>query len=138
MVGDRSVRKGQLLQPGTGMLTVVPMGDALFLTANFKETQVGAMREGQPARFTVDAFGDHVFRGRIVSFAPGTGSQFALLPPENATGNFTKVVQRVPVKIALEGGDPLVARLRRGLSAEAVVDLREAGDALTATQVGRR
>ncbi len=125
VVGDRSVRRGQLVQPGTGLLTLVPMGEAIYLTANFKETQVGAMHEGQRAAITVDAFGDHVFHGRIVSFAPGTGSQFALLPPENATGNFTKIVQRVPVKIALDGGDPLIARLRPGLSAEATVDIRD-------------
>ena len=128
VVGDRSVRRGQLVQPGTNLLTVVPMGDAIFLVANFKETQVGAMKEGQQAGFTIDAFGDHVFHGRIESFSPGTGSQFALLPPENATGNFTKVVQRVPVKIALDPDDPLIARLRPGLSAEATVDVRGAGE----------
>jgi len=124
VIGDRSLRRGQLVQPGTNLLTVVPMGQAIYLVANFKETQVGRMVEGQPARFTVDAFGDHVFHGRIDSFAPGTGSQFALLPPENATGNFTKIVQRVPVKIALDPGDPLIARLRPGLSAEATIDVR--------------
>ncbi len=129
VVGDRSVRRGQLVQPGTNLLTVVPMGDAIFLVANFKETQVGAMKEGQPASFTIDAFGNHVFHGRIESFSPGTGSQFALLPPENATGNFTKVVQRVPAKIALDPGDPMIARLRPGLSAEAMVDIRGEGRA---------
>ena len=128
VVGDRSLRKGQLVQPGTNMLTVVPMGEAIFLVANFKETQVGLMEPGQAARFTVDAFGDHVFHGHIDSFAPGTGSQFALLPPENATGNFTKIVQRVPVKIALDPGDPLIGRLRPGLSAEAVIDTRDEPD----------
>jgi membrane fusion protein, multidrug efflux system len=102
----------------------VPMGKSIYLVANFKETQLGEMVEGQAATFTVDAFGDHVFRGRIESFAPGTGAQFALLPPENATGNFTKIVQRVPVKIDLDDGDPLIARLRPGLSAEAVIDTR--------------
>ena len=127
VVGDRSVRRGQLVQPGTNLLTVVPMGEAIFLVANFKETQVGAMKQGQAASFTLDAFGDHVFRGRIESFSPGTGSQFALLPPENATGNFTKVVQRVPVRIALDRGDPMIARLRPGLSAEATVDVRGEG-----------
>jgi membrane fusion protein (multidrug efflux system) len=127
VVGDRALRLGQLVQPGSNMLTIVPMGKAIYLIANFKETQIGDMVEGRPARFTVDAFGDHVFHGTIDSFAPGTGSQFALLPPENATGNFTKVVQRVPVKIKLDGNDPLIARLRPGLSAEAVVDTR--GDA---------
>ncbi|WP_246725006.1 HlyD family secretion protein [Beijerinckia sp. L45] len=124
VVGDRALRLGQLVQPGSNLLTIVPMGEAIYLIANFKETQIGAMVEGRPASFTVDAFGDHVFHGTIESFAPGTGSQFALLPPENATGNFTKVVQRVPVKIALDPHDPVIARLRPGLSAEAVVDTR--------------
>jgi membrane fusion protein (multidrug efflux system) len=91
--------------------------------------------EGQAASFTVDAFGDHVFHGSIESFAPGTGSQFALLPPENATGNFTKIVQRVPVKIILDDGDPLVARLRPGLSAEAVIDTRTRPGKLVAQPV---
>ena len=125
VVGDRALRKGQFVQPGTNLLTLVPMGKAIYLVANFKETQIGAMVEGQAATFTVDAFGDHVFHGSIESFAPGTGAQFALLPPENATGNFTKIVQRVPVKIVLDEGDPLIARLRPGLSAEAVIDPRE-------------
>jgi membrane fusion protein, multidrug efflux system len=125
VVGDRSLRKGQLVQPGTNLLTLVPMGTSIYLIANFKETQTGQMEEGMQARFTIDALGDHVFRGRIDSFAPGTGSQFALLPPENATGNFTKIVQRVPVKITLDSGDPMIARLRPGLSAEATIDTRD-------------
>lgn len=125
VVGDRSLRRGQLVQAGTNLLTIVPMGEAIFLTANFKETQVGRMEPGHAASFTVDAFGAHVFHGRIESFAPGTGSQFALLPPENATGNFTKIVQRVPVRIALEPGDPMIARLRPGLSVEATIDVRD-------------
>lgn len=124
VVGDRALRKGQLVQPGSNLLTLVPMGKAIYLVANYKETQVGAMVEGQAVTFTVDAFDDHVFHGSIDSFAPGTGAQFALLPPENATGNFTKVVQRVPVKIILDDRDPLIQRLRPGLSAEAVVDTR--------------
>jgi membrane fusion protein (multidrug efflux system) len=125
VVGDRALRKGQFVQPGTSLLTLVPMGEAIYVVANFKETQIGLMERGQGARFTVDAFGDHVFRGHIDSFAPGTGSQFALLPPENATGNFTKIVQRVPVKITIDPGDPLLGRLRPGLSAEAVIDTRD-------------
>jgi membrane fusion protein, multidrug efflux system len=128
VVGDRALRKGQFVQPGTNLLTLVPMGKSIYLVANFKETQIGAMVEGQTATFTVDAFGEHDFHGSIESFAPGTGSQFALLPPENATGNFTKIVQRVPVKIVLDDGDPLVARLRPGLSAEAVIDTRTRPD----------
>jgi len=125
VVGDRSLRKGQLVQPGANLLTIVPMGTSIYLIANFKETQTGQMEEGMQARFTIDALGDHVFHGRIDSFAPGTGSQFALLPPENATGNFTKIVQRVPVKITLDSGDPMIARLRPGLSAEATIDTRD-------------
>ena len=101
VVGDRSVRVGQMVQAGMGLLTVVPMGRDIYLVANFKETQLGAMKAGQPVDFTVDAFGGHAFHGTVDSFSPGTGAQFALLPPENATGNFTKVVQRVPVKIRL-------------------------------------
>ncbi|MGY2050591.1 HlyD family secretion protein [Methylobacterium sp. JK268] len=123
VVGDRSLRVGQFVSAGTGLLTLVPMGRDIYLVANFKETQVGAMAEGQRVSFTVDAFGDHVFAGRVESFAPGTGSQFALLPPENATGNFTKIVQRVPVRVALDD-DPLLARLRPGLSVEATVHTR--------------
>jgi len=120
-VGDRSLRVGQFVSAGTGLLTVVPMGRDIYLVANFKETQTGRMIEGQPVTFTVDALGEHEFGGRIESFSPGTGAQFALLPPENATGNFTKVVQRVPVRIALDADDPLLPRLRPGLSVEATV-----------------
>ncbi|RYB03331.1 HlyD family secretion protein [Lichenibacterium ramalinae] len=124
VVGDRAVRVGQMVQAGMGLLTVVPMGRDIYLVANFKETQLGDMKVGQPVGFTVDAFGDHEFHGRIDSFSPGTGAQFALLPPENATGNFTKVVQRVPVKIRLATDDPLLDRLRPGLSVEATVETR--------------
>ncbi len=124
VVGDRSVRVGQMVQAGMGLLTVVPMGRDIYLVANFKETQLGHMAVGQPVGFTVDAFGDHAFHGTVESFSPGTGAQFALLPPENATGNFTKVVQRVPVKIRLAADDPLLARLRPGLSVEATVETR--------------
>ncbi len=128
-VGDRSLRVGQFVSAGTGLLTLVPMGRDIYLVANFKETQTGRMIEGQPVTFTVDALGEHEFGGRIESFSPGTGAQFALLPPENATGNFTKVVQRVPVRIALDAGDPLLPRLRPGLSVEATVHTRGAIEA---------
>jgi membrane fusion protein, multidrug efflux system len=124
VVGDRSVRVGQLVQAGINLLTVVPMGHDIYLVANFKETQIGRMSQGQPVSFTVDAFGNHEFRGKVESFSPGTGAQFALLPPENATGNFTKVVQRIPVRIRL-ADDPLLAQLRPGLSVEATVETRE-------------
>lgn len=124
MVGDRSLRVGQFVSAGTGLLTVVPMGRDIYLVANFKETQTGQMAKGQRVTFTVDALGAHEFEGRVESFSPGTGAQFALLPPENATGNFTKVVQRVPVRIALDDRDPLLGRLRPGLSVEATVHLQ--------------
>lgn len=125
VAGDRSLRVGQFVSAGTGLLTLVPMGRDIYLVANFKETQTGHMVEGQRVTFTVDAFGDHEFEGRVESFSPGTGAQFALLPPENATGNFTKVVQRVPVRVALDDTDPLLARLRPGLSVEATVHTQD-------------
>ncbi len=135
VVGDRSVRVGQMVQAGMGLLTVVPMGRDIYLVANFKETQLGDIAVGQPVEFTVDAFGDHAFRGTVDSFSPGTGAQFALLPPENATGNFTKVVQRVPVKVRLSADDPMIDRLRPGLSVEATVETRS--DALAGrTRIG--
>jgi membrane fusion protein (multidrug efflux system) len=120
-IGDRSMRAGQYVAVGANLLTLVPMGRDIYLVANFKETQVGEMAAGQPVSFTVDALGGKIYHGRVTSFTPGTGSQFALLPPENATGNFTKVVQRVPVKIALDADDALLARLRPGLSVNATV-----------------
>ena len=123
VVGDRSARAGNYVQPGLGLLTVVPMGQGLYVTANFKETQLGRMRPGQAVTVDVDAFPDHPFRGVIDGFSPGTGAQFALLPPENATGNFTKIVQRVPVRIRLQP-DPALRRLRAGLSVEVSVDTR--------------
>ena len=133
VVGDRSVRAGQMVQAGMALLTVVPMGRDIYLVANFKETQLGDMKVGQPVEFTVDAFDGHAFHGMVESFSPGTGAQFALLPPENATGNFTKVVQRVPVKIRLAEDDPMLDRLRPGLSVEATVETRDdrTGDGLT-------
>ena len=137
VVGDRSLRIGQLVQAGTGLLTIVPTGRDIYLVANFKETQLGDMSVGQSVEFTVDAFGGHVFHGRVDSFSPGTGAQFALLPPENATGNFTKVVQRVPVKITLADNDVLLSRLRPGLSVEATVVTRAGAPAETEpTRVG--
>ncbi len=125
VVGDRSARAGNYVQPGSGLLTVVPMGQGLYVTANFKETQLDRMRPGQAVTITADAYPGHPFRGVIDGFSPGTGAQFALLPPENATGNFTKIVQRVPVRIRLEP-DRALRLLRAGLSVEASVDTRAA------------
>jgi membrane fusion protein (multidrug efflux system) len=123
-VGDRTVRVGQYVQPGTRLMTVVPVQD-LYLVANFKETQVGRMRPGQPVSIAVDALPGTEVAGTIDSLAPGTGTEFALLPPENATGNFTKIVQRVPVRIRLNPDPALRDLLRPGLSVEAEVDTRD-------------
>ena len=126
VVGDRSARVGNYVQPGLGLLTIVPMGRGLYVTANFKETQLGRMQPGQQVALTADAYAGHVFRGEVDGFSPGTGSQFALLPSENATGNFTKIVQRVPVRIRLEDDAQDLRRLRAGLSVEVSVDTRSA------------
>jgi membrane fusion protein (multidrug efflux system) len=124
-VGDRTVRVGQYVQPGTRMLTVVPV-QSTYLTANFKETQIGRMRAGQPVELHVDALPGHTLHGVVDSFSPGTGAQFALLPPENATGNFTKIVQRVPVRIRLETGPETRSVLLPGMSVTVDVDTRSA------------
>jgi membrane fusion protein (multidrug efflux system) len=122
-VGDRSVRVGQYAQPGTRLMTIVPVQD-VYLVANFKETQIGLMRAGQPATIHVDALSGTDLHGTVVSFSPGTGSQFALLPPQNATGNFTKIVQRVPVRIHIDVGQETRAVLVPGLSVTVRVDTR--------------
>ncbi|WP_322050723.1 HlyD family secretion protein [Paraburkholderia bannensis] len=126
-VGDRTVRVGQYVQPGTRMLTVVPV-QKTYLTANFKETQIGRMRIGQPVELYVDALPGHTLHGVVDSFSPGTGAQFALLPPENATGNFTKIVQRVPVRIRLDTGPETRGVLLPGMSVTVDVDTRSARD----------
>ena len=126
-VGDRTVRVGQYVQPGTRMLSIVPVQDT-YLTANFKETQIGRMRIGQPVEISVDALSGHKLHGVVDSFSPGTGAQFALLPAENATGNFTKIVQRVPVRIRLETGPETRKVLLPGMSVTAEVDTRSSRD----------
>ena len=120
-IGDKSVRVGQLVQPGGRLMSVVPVQD-VYLVANFKETQIGRMKVGQAATVKVDAFGDRRVDAVVESFAPGTGAQFALLPPENATGNFTKIVQRVPVRFRLRPPADLRDRILPGLSATVSVD----------------
>ena len=117
-VGERQVRPGQLVSPGTQVLTFV--AETKWVQANYRETQVAHMKVGDPAEIHIDQFPDQVVPGKVLEIAPASGSQFALLPPDNATGNFTKVVQRIPVKIALD--DPsLAARLRPGISVTATV-----------------
>ena len=124
-VGDRTVRAGQYVQPGGAMLSVVPMEAGLYVIANFKETQLARMGAGESVAVDVDMLGGDPLRGVVDSLAPGSGSTFALLPPENATGNFTKIVQRVPVRIRLLP-DERLAQLRPGLSVTATVDPRTA------------
>jgi membrane fusion protein (multidrug efflux system) len=124
-VGDRSVRVGQFAQPGTRFMTIVPVQD-IYLSANFKETQIGMMRVGQPVTLRVDALSGAKLHGKVESFSPGTGSQFALLPAQNATGNFTKIVQRVPVRIHLDVGAETRKVLLPGMSVNVDVDTRGA------------
>jgi len=122
IVGNRSAQIGQHVKPGQALIAVAPPPSRQWLVANFKETQLGHMRPGQPVRITLDVTGATV-PGHIASLAPATGALFSLLPPENATGNFTRIVQRVPVRIAFD--DPAAAaQLRPGLSATAAVDTR--------------
>ena len=125
VVGDRTARVGEFVQPGTRLATIVPVQD-LYLIANYKETQLGRIVPGEHVAIEIDSFPGTEIGGTVVSIAPGSGSQFSLLPPENATGNFTKIVQRVPVKIRLDKDNPLAGRLRPGLSVTATVDTRTA------------
>ncbi len=124
-VGDKTVQLGQYVTAGARLMTIVPTG-SIYLVANFKETQLARMRPGQPVKIHVDALGGKALKGVVDSFAPGTGAQFALLPPENATGNFTKIVQRVPVRIRVQTTPEAQMVLVPGLSATAVVDTRSA------------
>jgi membrane fusion protein (multidrug efflux system) len=123
VVGNRQVRVGDYVQPGTRLLALVPM-NALYVTANFKETQMRDMRVGQPVRISVDALGKPL-TGKVESFAPGSGSTFSLLPFEPGTGNFTKIVQRVPVRIRFDPGQSGAETLRPGLSVTARVRLSD-------------
>ena len=120
VVGDRQVEPGDYVQPGTRMMTLVPLS-AVYVIANFKETQTARMLAGQAALIKVDALPGVAFKGQVESFAPGSGSQFSLLPFEPGTGNFTKIVQRVPVRIRFDPGQPDLARLRPGLSTTVTV-----------------
>jgi membrane fusion protein (multidrug efflux system) len=121
LVGQRQVRPGQFVNIGTQVIAVVPLPN-IWVIANYKETQMTNIRAGQPARIVVDAFPDLRITGHVENWSPGTGSTFALLPPDNATGNFTKVVQRVPVKIVLDRDVALGSLVRPGMSVEATID----------------
>ncbi|MBH5370223.1 HlyD family secretion protein [Bradyrhizobium glycinis] len=123
-VGARSLRVGQYVQAGTQLMAVVPL-DAVYVIANFKETQLTHVRPGQPVELHVDSFRNTTLRGHVDSLSPASGLEFALLPPDNATGNFTKIVQRVPVKIVLDDHN-LTGLLRPGMSAVPTVDTKQA------------
>jgi membrane fusion protein (multidrug efflux system) len=123
VIGNRAVRDGAYARPGQHLLSVVPLHN-VWIDANFKETQIGAMHPGARAEIEVDAFPGVTLHGKVSGFSPASGAKFSLLPPENATGNFTKVVQRLPVRIELPAGHALAGRLRPGLSVVARVDTR--------------
>jgi membrane fusion protein (multidrug efflux system) len=123
VVGARTLRVGQYVQAGAQLMAVVPVSTA-YVVANYKETQLADVRPGQRVDVEVDTFPGRAFHGRVDSIAPASGQEFALLPPDNATGNFTKVVQRIPVKIVLDAGSPLVGSLRPGMSVYPTIDTK--------------
>ena len=123
IVGERKVRIGQLVSPGTQVISLVE--NTIWVQANYKETQLTNVRKGDSAEITVDTFPGVVFRGHVEEVAPASGSQFALLPPDNATGNYTKIVQRIPVKIVLDQNPSMAERLRPGMSV--IAEIKTAG-----------
>ncbi|HUN94896.1 MAG TPA: HlyD family secretion protein [Bradyrhizobium sp.] len=123
VVGNRTLRVGQYVQAGTQLMSVVPIEGA-YIVANYKETQLTDVHEGQAVNIEVDMFPGKVVHGHVDSIAPASGQEFALLPPDNATGNFTKVVQRIPVKIALDGGNNPSVELRPGMSVIPTIETR--------------
>jgi membrane fusion protein (multidrug efflux system) len=128
VVGNKAVELGQYVRAGSQIMALVPL-PSVHVVANFKETQLERMRPGQRVEISVDAYPDVTLQGSIESFAPASGAVFSLLPPENATGNFTKIVQRVPVRIAVPDDNPLAGLLRPGLSVEVRIDTRTTEDA---------
>ena len=121
-VGNRAAQVGAYVAQGGYLLSIIP-ASGLWVDANFKEDQLAGLAPGRPAAVTADVLPGHVFHGRVASLSPGTGAVFSVIPPENATGNFTKIVQRVPVRIVLDADDEL-PRLRQGLSTTVRVDTR--------------
>jgi membrane fusion protein (multidrug efflux system) len=122
VVGMRQLRVGLYVQPGTQLLAVVPLANT-YVVANYKETQLADVEPGQPVRIDVDTFAGTPVRGTVASIAPASGQEFSLLPPDNATGNFTKIVQRIPVKIAIDRTDPLAGRLLPGMSVTTTIEV---------------
>ncbi|MET4801965.1 HlyD family secretion protein [Bradyrhizobium sp. LB11.1] len=123
VVGERQVQPGDYVNIGTNLINVVPL-PKVYVIANYKETQLTHVAPGQPVEITVDGFSREKLRGRVERIAPATGAQVALLPPDNATGNFTKVVQRIPVRIQFDDNQPLLARLVPGMSVVTSIDTR--------------
>jgi len=122
-VGNRAAQVGAYVAQGAYLLTIVP-ARGLWIDANFKEDQLARMKPGQAATIVTDVLPGHTFHGHLTSLAPATGAVFSVIPPENATGNFTKIVQRVPVRITLDGDDATLGRIRPGLSTTATIDTR--------------
>lgn len=133
VVGMRELRTGLYVQPGTQLLAVVPLAQT-YIVANYKETQLAGVRPGQAVRIDVDTFAGQPVRGTVDSIAPASGQEFALLPPDNATGNFTKIVQRIPVKIAIDRTDPLAGRLLPGMSVTTTIVVGQAPQAPVAAR----
>ena len=115
VTGERQVQPGDYVNIGSNLINVVPLPN-VYVMANYKETQLTRVKPGQPVDITVDSFPNEKLHGRVERISPASGSQFALLPPDNATGNFTKVVQRIPVRIQLDNNQPLLERLLPGMS----------------------
>ena len=132
-IGVRTATVGPYVQAGTQLMAVVPLHD-VYITANYKETELTDVRPGQPVTIGVDTFPGRTVHGTVESLAPASGENFALLPPDNATGNFTKIVQRIPIKIAIDKDDPLLGTLRAGMSVEPTIDTK--ADA-AAPKIGR-
>jgi membrane fusion protein (multidrug efflux system) len=126
LIGQRVARNGQFVQSGAYLLSIVPDQD-IWIQANFKETQIGRMQPGQPAQLVFDAYPDTPIDARIDSLFAASGAQFSLLPPDNATGNFTKVVQRIPVKLTFAANNPLQGKIRPGMSVTAKVNISAQG-----------
>jgi membrane fusion protein, multidrug efflux system len=126
VTGERQVQPNDYVNIGTNLINVVPLPN-VYVIANYKETQLTRVKPGQSVDLTVDSFPHEKLHGRVERISPASGSQFALLPPDNATGNFTKVVQRVPVRIALDNGQPLLQRLLPGMSVVANINTEDAG-----------
>lgn len=136
VVGNRTLRVGQYVQAGTQLMAVVPTA-AAYIVANYKETQLADVRPGQPVEISVDMYPGVTVRGHVDSVAPASGQQFALLPPDNATGNFTKIVQRIPVKIVLDPGSPLAGELRPGMSVYPTIETKSHDQVANTAPAGR-